>query len=188
MPKSNRPHQKKRKKSSNSPIISDETWDHIQAAFNHGRTLRGVMAAGPTGLSVKIWDAVANLPKSHLSEYATKLYPRMKGHELDVKIIKLVRQGRKVIVSHDLVLDESKLKPDTSNKGQSVIQVVVTAERPLRRIPKCEICGRPMSRSYRDRCLSCNLRNTLRDPPPPKIVQGGSPGLPSKRTTKTGKT
>jgi hypothetical protein len=180
---------KKIRKATTRPLISDDSWRRLERALASGETLRGiVLSVTKDGLEVKVLEASANLPRAHLSEFSTKLFPRMKGHELDVKIIKLVQQGRKVTVSHDLVLDERKLKPKTHKRESASTQAVTPAEPPLRRIAKCDKCGRPMSRSYRVRCPDCKRRSTQREPHVPRIVQGGSPGLPAKRTMKIGKT
>jgi hypothetical protein len=180
---------KKNRKTSTKPRISDDSWRRLETALVSGETLRGmVLSVAKDGLKVKVLEASAILPRAHLSEFPTKLFSRMKGHELDVKIIKLVHHGRKVTVSHDLVLDDRKLKPKTRRRLGAMTQPVAKPEPPLRRTPQCEKCGRPMSRSYRDRCPSCKRRSTHREPPAPRIVQGGSPGLPAKRTMKIGKT
>jgi hypothetical protein len=180
---------KKNRKATTKPLISDDAWRRLERALASGETLRGiVLSVAKDGLEVKVLKASANLPRAHLSEFSTKFFPRMKGHELDVKIIKLVQQGRKVTLSHDLVLDERKLKPKTHKIVSAVTKAITPAEPPLRRIPKCEKCGRPMSRSYRVRCPGCKRRSTHREPPVPRIVQGGSPGLPAKRTMQIGKT
>src|SRR5207253_14964 len=101
-----------------------------------------------------------------------------KDQEIDVKITKLAYQGRRVFVSHDLVLNPLKHKP----KVQPLPSAIAKAKR---RSAVCKRCGKLLSRSYSSLCAEC--KNRYRMPVIRGMVQGGSPGLPQKRTLKIGK-
>jgi hypothetical protein len=133
------------------------------------------------GLWVSVLDGMAFLPAEHISEISPRLFSRIKGQTIDVRIIKLVSQTHGVIVSHDLVLDAQKRKPQVhKNPGPAT----ATAPSGLK-LKICKRCGKTISRSY-SICSVCRVPRH-RQPPPPRLLQGGSPGLRKKLTMKVAK-
>ena len=177
---------KKRKKRKNvgesqAASLRRESWRYLEEAYRNDSVLKGrIASAVKGGLKLTVSGVSAFLPSEHVSAIAPRMFAHMKGQEIDVKILKLAIQGRRVFVSHDLVMNPSKQK--------SLVQQSFGARakpKIKQTLPLCKRCGGAMSRSYSELCATC--RNSYRIPVIRGVVQGGSPGLPKKPTLKIGK-
>ena len=175
---------KKKKESEKGRVVQDnavsrQSWQQLEEAYEADSTLPGrIIAAVKGGLKVKVLGVVAFLPSEHISTYPPRWFVGMKNQEIDVKITKLAYQGRRVFVSHDLVLSPLKHKPKVQ-----LLPPALPKAKPKAAV--CKRCGKLLSRSYSSLCAEC--KNRYRMPVVRGMVQGGSPGLPKKVTLKIGK-
>ncbi len=82
-------------------------WDHIERAYNEKTAIKGaVVERIKGGLTVDIMGARAFLPGSQVDVRPVRNLDGMKGHELDVRIIKLNRKRGNIVVSRKQLLEE----------------------------------------------------------------------------------
>src|SRR5271167_2472424 len=84
-------------------------WDEIEKAFNDKASVKGrIIDRIKGGLTVDILGAHAFLPGSQVDLRPVRNLDGMKGHEIDVRIIKLNKKRGNIVVSRKQLLEEEQ--------------------------------------------------------------------------------
>jgi small subunit ribosomal protein S1 len=82
-------------------------WDEIEKAYNDKHSIKGrVIDRIKGGLNIDILGARAFLPGSQVDTRPVRNLDGMKGHEIEVRIIKLNKKRGNIVVSRKQILDE----------------------------------------------------------------------------------
>lgn len=91
---------------SKKEVDADLAWDDLEARFNAGTTFTVQIADVVKGGLVVDLGVRGFIPASLVERHFVEDFSDYKGRDLDVKIVELDREKRKVILSHRAVLDE----------------------------------------------------------------------------------
>ncbi|WP_077616457.1 30S ribosomal protein S1 [Caenibacillus caldisaponilyticus] len=91
---------------SKKEVDADRAWDDLENKFNNRETFTVKIADVVKGGLVTDLGVRGFVPASLVERHYVEDFSDYKGKELDVKIIELDRENRKVILSHRAVLDE----------------------------------------------------------------------------------
>lgn len=91
---------------SKKEVDADQAWDDLEAKFNDHSTMTVDIADVVKGGLVVDLGVRGFIPASLVERHFVEDFSDYKGKQLDVKIVELDREKRKVILSHRAVLDE----------------------------------------------------------------------------------
>src|SRR5271169_3494218 len=94
-------------------------WDEIEKAFNDKASVKGrIIDRIKGGLTVDIMGAHAFLPGSQVDLRPVRNLDGMKGHEIDVRIIKLNKKRGNIVASRKQLLEEEQSEKRTKTLEQ----------------------------------------------------------------------